>query len=106
MAITLFFWETLMSKGYLVANLRVQDENCFKEFSEAAVPLIEKFGGKILARGPGADRHEGSLTGLVTLLEFESKAAAEKFYFSDEYQAAKAIRDNGVDTDLMIIEGL
>ena len=42
------FWETLMSKGYLVANLRVQDENCFKEFSEAAVPLIEKFGGKIL----------------------------------------------------------
>ena len=53
-----------------------------------------------------ADRHEGELTGLVTLLEFESNAAAEKFYFSDEYQAAKAIRDNGVDTDLMIIEGL
>ena len=36
----------------------------------------------------------------------KSKTAAEKFYFSDEYQAAKAIRDKGVDTDLMIIEGL
>ncbi len=29
-----------------------------------------------------------------------------KFYFSDEYKAAKAIRDKGVDTDLMIVEGL
>jgi len=42
----------------------------------------------------------------VVMLEFYSKEAAKKFYFSDEYQAAKAIRDRGVDTDLMIIEGL
>ena len=40
------------------------------------------------------------------MLEFESKEAAEKFYFSDEYQAAKAIRDTGCDADLMIIEGM
>ena len=53
-----------------------------------------------------ANRHEGTVSGVVTLIEFESKAAAEKFYFSDEYKAAKAIRDKGVDTDLMIIEGL
>jgi len=46
------------------------------------------------------------VSGIVTLIEFDSKAAAEKFYFSDDYQAAKAIRDKGIDTDLMIIEGL
>tara|TARA_B100001113_G_C20555156_1_gene382221 strand:- start:21 stop:308 length:288 start_codon:yes stop_codon:yes gene_type:complete len=95
-----------MSKGYLMANLRVDDQEIFKEFSSVALPLIEKYGGKILARGPHADRHEGSVSGVVTLIEFDSKAAAEKFYFSDEYQAAKAIRDKGVDTDLMIIEGM
>ena len=95
-----------MSKGYLMANLRVDDQEIFKEFSSVALPLIEKYGGKILARGPHADRHEGSVSGVVTLIEFDSKAAAEKFYFSDEYQAAKAIRDKGVDTDLMIIEGI
>ena len=37
-----------------------------------------------------------SVSGIVTLIEFESKEAAEKFYFSDEYQAAKSIRDKGV----------
>tara|TARA_B100000780_G_C20944635_1_gene376766 strand:+ start:243 stop:530 length:288 start_codon:yes stop_codon:yes gene_type:complete len=95
-----------MPKGYLMANLRVEDQEIFKEFSSTAIPLIEKFGGKLLARGPHADRHEGEVKGIVTLIEFESKEAAEKFYFSDEYKAAKAIRDKGVDTDLMIIEGM
>ena len=37
---------------------------------------------------------------------YPSKEAAEKFYFSEYYQAAKAIRDTGCDTDLMIIEGM
>ena len=95
-----------MPKGYLMANLRVKDQDTFKEFSSVALPLIESFGGKLLARGPHADRHEGEVSGIVTLIEFESKEAAEKFYFSEEYQAAKAIRDRGVDTDLMIIEGM
>ena len=95
-----------MAKGYLMANLRVNDQDIFKEFSSVALPLIESCGGKLLARGPHADRHEGDVSGIVTLIEFESKEAAEKFYFSDEYQAAKSIRDMGVDTDLMIIEGM
>ena len=95
-----------MAKGYLMANLRVNNQDIFKEFSSVALPLIESFGGKLFARGPHAARHEGSVSGIVTLIEFESKEAAEKFYFSDEYQAAKSIRDKGVDTDLMIIEGI
>jgi uncharacterized protein (DUF1330 family) len=95
-----------MPKGYLVANIRVNDQDVFKNFSQTALPIIEKYGGKILARGPHADRHEGNADGIVTMLEFESKEAAEKFYFSDDYQAAKAIRDTGCDTDLMIIEGM
>lgn len=95
-----------MPKGYLMANIRVNDQEAFKKFSCAALPLITQYGGKILARGPHADRHEGDVTGIVTLLEFESKEAAEKFYKSEDYQACKAIRDKGCDTDLMIIEGM
>jgi uncharacterized protein (DUF1330 family) len=94
-----------MPKGYLVANIRVNDKEKFQNFSGMAGPVIQKFGGKILARGAGADRHEGILTGVVMMIEFESKEVAEKFYFSDEYQAAKAVRDECADTDLMIIEG-
>ena len=94
-----------MPKGYLVANIRVKDKDKFAAFSGMAAPVIKAHGGKVLARGPGAERHEGSVEGIVMMIEFESIDTARTFYLSDEYQAAKAVRDACAETDLMIIEG-
>ncbi|MDB2676601.1 DUF1330 domain-containing protein, partial [Amylibacter sp.] len=90
---------------YLVANIRVKDKEKFAAFSGMAAPVIKAHGGKVLARGPGAERHEGSVEGIVMMIEFESIDTARTFYLSDEYQAAKAVRDACSETDLMIIEG-
>ena len=95
-----------MPKGYLVANIRVTDVEKFQAFVGMAAPVIKKYGGKVLARGPLADRLEGKAIGTVMMIEFESKQAAETFYFSKEYKAAKAVRETCSDTDLMIIEGI
>ena len=94
-----------MAKGYLVANIRVTNQDKFQEFSGMAGPAIKKYGGKVLARGPVADRLEGDVDGIV-MIEFESKEAADTFYHSKEYQAAKAVREECSDTDLMIAEGV
>ena len=94
-----------MPKGYLVANIRVKDKEKFAAFSGMAAPVIKAHGGKVLARGPGAERHEGSVDGIVMMIEFESIDSARTFYLSNEYQAAKAVRDACAETDLMIIEG-
>ena len=94
-----------MPKGYLVANIRVKDKEKFAAFSGMAAPVIKAHGGKVLARGPGAERHEGTVEGIVMMIEFENIDAARTFYLSDEYQAAKAVRDAWAETDLMIIEG-
>ncbi len=94
-----------MPKGDLVANIRVQDKEKFAAFSGMAAPVIKAHGGKVLARGPGAERHEGSVDGIVMMIEFESIDSARTFYLSNEYQAAKAVRDACAETDLMIIEG-
>ena len=94
-----------MPKGYLVANIRGKDKEKFAAFSGMAAPVIKAHGGKVLARGPGAERHEGSVEGIVMMIEFESIDNARTFYLSDEYQAAKAVRDACSETDLMIIEG-
>ena len=95
-----------MSKGYVVANISVEDQEKFKQFSGMAGPAIKKYGGKVLALGPDAERLEGDLSGIVMLIEFESKEAANTFYYSEEYQAAKAVREACSDTDFMIIEGV
>ena len=67
--------------------------------------VIKAHGGKVLARGPNAERHEGNLSGIVMMIEFDSLDTAKIFYMSDDYQAAKALRDKCSDTDLMLIEG-
>ena len=67
-----------MPKGYLVANIRVQDQERFQSFSGMAGPIIKKYGGTVLARGPMAERLEGRVTGIVMMIEFESKEAAHK----------------------------
>ena len=95
-----------MAKGYLVANIRVTDHDKFQEFAGMAGPAIKQYGGKVLARGPVADRLEGDVNGIVMMIEFESKQAANTFYHSKEYQAAKTIREECSDTDLMIVEGV
>ena len=95
-----------MPKGYLVANIRVTDQDKFQEFSGMAGPAIKKYGGKVLARGPVADRLEGDVTGIVMMIEFESMEVANSFYHSAEYQAAKAVREQCSDTDLKLAEGV
>ena len=95
-----------MSKGYVVANIRVTDQDRFQEFSGMAGPTIKKYGGRVLARGPDADRLEGNVSGIVMMIEFESKEVANAFYYSEEYQAAKAVREECSETDFMIIEGV
>ena len=95
-----------MPKGYVVANIRVKDQEKFQQFSGMAGPVIKMYGGKVLARGPVAKRLEGDVSGIVMMIEFENKEAANKFYYSDEYQAAKAVREACSDADFMIIEGV
>ena len=54
--VNLTIWRCAMAKGYVVANIRVTDQDKFEQFSGMAGPAIKKYGGKVLARGPGADR--------------------------------------------------
>ena len=83
-----------MAKGYLVANIRVTNQDKFQEFSGMAGPAIKKYGGKVLARGPVADRLEGDVDGIVMMIEFESKEAADTFYHSKEYRRLRPLEKN------------
>ena len=47
-----------MPRGYVVANISVRDQEKFRQFSVMAGPAIQKYGGKVLARGAVADRLE------------------------------------------------
>ena len=94
-----------MNKGYLVAHLRVHDQEGFENFRQMAGPTIAEYGGKVLVREPNPDVREGKNLGIALIIEFESIETARKFYESDKYQEAKEIREMASDTDLILVEG-
>ena len=94
-----------MNKGYLVAHIRVHDEKGFEKFRQIAGPTIAEYGGKVLVRDPEPDVREGKESGIALVIEFENIETARKFYESEKYQDAKAVRELAADTDLILAEG-
>lgn len=95
-----------MSKGYLIAHIRVHDAERFEVFKTMSGPAIGDYGGTVLVRNPAPDHREGGLRGLTIVIEFDSLDAARAFYESDAYTAARAVREEAAHTDLMLVEGV
>ena len=95
-----------MAKFMNVVDIHVRDKEGFEKFREMALPVVEEYGAKILVRTPNAEAREGKKPGVVVVFEFESMDQARKFYESEAYQAAKAVREKACDTDLLIAEGV
>ena len=95
-----------MSKAFLIARIRVHDEEGFETFKQISTPLISEYGGCLLARNPDVETLEGNQEGLVVLLEFDSMDEARQFYFSDCYTAAKLVQEKASEADLILVEGV
>lgn len=95
-----------MPKGYLIAHIRVHDKEAFEKFKEMAGPAIAEYGGRVLVRNPAADHREGDLRGAAVVIEFDDIDGARRFYESDAYTAARAVRELASETDLMLVEGV
>ena len=92
-------------KGYVLAFLNVQDKEVMQEYKKMTKPIIKEHGGKLLAASPYPDMKEGYIAGVAAIIEFPNIEDAKKWYDSQGNQNAKAVRDKGVITTMMIIEG-
>jgi len=100
--------KTEAKAGYLMARIAVHDKEAFAEFGKCAGPAIKQHGGKVLIRNPSPDVRENvqGAKGLLIVVQFPSLADAVKFYESEEYGKAMAIRKMCSDCDLILTEGV
>ena len=69
--------------------------------------LIERpHGGKPLARGGRSEALEGKARARNVVLEFESYDAARLYFHSEQYQAARALREGAADIEMVLVEGV
>ena len=95
-----------MPKGYWVARIDVHNPDGYKEYVAQKGAVFAKYGGKFLVRGGRHVSKEGSARTRNVVIEFESYDAARAYYYSTEYQAAKAKREGAAIAELVLVEGV
>jgi uncharacterized protein (DUF1330 family) len=91
---------------YLINHLRIPGGVPNEEglsYLEQVEATAAPYGGVWLAQGE-ADAIEGTWPGSVVLMEFPSRADAENWYHSPEYQAILPLRLNNTISDLIFVD--
>ena len=94
-----------MAKGYWIVRVSVRNAERYPDYLAAAKPAFEKHGARFIVRGGPFESMEGTPRDRNVVIEFADIATARACYECEEYQRAKAIRQQHADADLIIIEG-
>ena len=78
-----------MPKGYVISRVDVTNPEAYARYAAAATKAIADHGGKALARGGRSEALEGKARARNVVLEFESYEAARRYFYSEQYQAAR-----------------
>lgn len=93
---------------YLINHLRIPGGIPNEEglsYLEQVEATAQPYGGKWLANGE-VTVVEGAWPGLVVLMEFPDRAAAEQWYDSPEYQDIRPLRTDNSISDIVLIDSL
>ena len=93
--------------AYMIVTAKIEDRDAFiSGYGAAAGALVERFGGKYVLRGPGAELLEGDFGDGASMVisEWPDKDAARKFWNSPEYAEAKKLREDIADVQVLLIE--
>ena len=93
--------------AYLISTIEITDPAGYEDYRRLVAPLLQKFGGRFLARGGKIDYLEGQWKPKrVVVVEFENMEKARAFSDSAEYAQAKAIRQKTSISSVLVVEGL
>jgi uncharacterized protein (DUF1330 family) len=94
--------------AYWLARARVDNPEQYKKYADQVPAILQKFGGRPLARGGHYEMLEGpaAFTRFV-VVEFPSLDQARACFQSPEYQAAaQHRREGGGVVEITIVEGV
>ena len=93
--------------GYVIIDGEVIDEAAFAEYAEKIVEVIAEAGGKYLVRGGGVNVIDGDWSPQrLVIIEFDSVEQAQGWIDSPGYQEIHELRDRGIRSNLLIVQGV
>ncbi len=85
----------------------VTDPERYEEYKVHAAASIASAGGRYIVRGGEVEVLEGALPASRTVvLEFPTRAAALAWYRSEDYAAARKLREGAATATMYVVDGL
>jgi len=89
--------------AYVLAHTAVSDPEPMRRHAAAVTAVTERFGGRYLFAGPGAQVLEGDWPGTaIAIIEFPSCEDALRWYRSPEYATLIPLRQQAGATGLVL----
>ncbi len=93
--------------AYVIADVRVEDPVQYEDYKRMVPATIAAYGGRFIARGGRTEVLEGEWRpNRVVIIEFESVERAKEWWASEEYRAARELRQRTSTGSLIVVEGL
>jgi len=92
--------------AYIIVQVEVTEPARYDDYKQMVPASLAAYGGKFVVRGGACETLEGSWQPKrVVVLEFPTVARAKQWWASDEYRAAKALRQRTAKTEMILVEG-
>jgi uncharacterized protein (DUF1330 family) len=93
--------------AYVIANVNVKDAGRYAEYIKLTPATVAPYGGRFIARGGRAERLEGNTpANRIVILEFDTYEQAKAWYDSENYGAAREVRQSASTGSLILVEGV
>ncbi|HET7228365.1 MAG TPA: DUF1330 domain-containing protein [Longimicrobium sp.] len=94
-------------KYYVFAEIQITDPSWVGPYAENVTRMVERHGGRYLARTPKIEKLEGDRPApqVCLLIEWPSREVAMAFYLSDAYRPYLESRAAGSMSELSLIAG-
>ena len=103
----LTLWAQAPKKAYVLVQVDVTNAQQYSEYAKLTPGIVEKFGGRFLARAGRTVTLEGTpARSRVVVVEFPSFERAQDYFNSQEYQAAKKLRAGAATAQFVLVEGM
>ena len=92
--------------AYAIFQIKIINDDNYKEYVNQVTPIVEKFNGEYLIRGGKSEVMLGKWEYPRTVMvKFPSYQRAIDWYNSDEYKPIKKIREDNSKGNCVIVEG-
>lgn len=93
--------------AYVIVETDIHDPEQYDRYRAASPAAVAAGGGRFVARGGELAVLEGDwLPTRLVILEFPDLETAKRWYESDEYQEAKALREGAANLRMVAVEGV